>query len=124
MYYALDERTEGLGHSNREHDALRKLRVVLGSARERLAWALAFGALTSAAVFELLLSPMALQAWGCVVLALGAGVLASRLAGQNVERVLVDVSPYSFGVSYLGERGGFPPKWSIRANHTTRPSGR
>jgi molecular chaperone DnaK (HSP70) len=38
--------------------------------------------------------------------ALGAGVLASRLAGHNVERVLVDVSPYSFGVSYLGDRGG------------------
>ena len=38
--------------------------------------------------------------------ALGAGVLASRLGGHNVERVLVDVSPYSFGVSYLGERGG------------------
>ena len=29
--------------------------------------------------------------------ALGAGVLASRLAGHEVERVLVDVSPYSFG---------------------------
>jgi molecular chaperone DnaK (HSP70) len=40
--------------------------------------------------------------------ALGAGVLASRLAGHEVQRVLVDVSPYSFGVSYLGERGGFP----------------
>ncbi|MBI4905628.1 MAG: Hsp70 family protein [Acidobacteria bacterium] len=40
--------------------------------------------------------------------ALGAGVLASRLSGQAVERVLVDVSPYSFGVSYLGERGGYP----------------
>jgi molecular chaperone DnaK (HSP70) len=40
--------------------------------------------------------------------ALGAGVLASRLAGRDVERVLVDVSPYSFGVSFLGERGGFP----------------
>jgi molecular chaperone DnaK len=39
---------------------------------------------------------------------LGAGVLASRLAGQGVERVLVDVSPFSFGPSYLGERGGFP----------------
>jgi molecular chaperone DnaK (HSP70) len=38
--------------------------------------------------------------------ALGAGVLASRLAGHDIERVLVDVSPYSFGVSYLGERGG------------------
>jgi len=40
--------------------------------------------------------------------ALGAGVLASRLAGQNVGGVLVDVSPYSFGISYLGERGGVP----------------
>ncbi len=40
--------------------------------------------------------------------ALGAGVLASRLAGHAIERVLVDVSPYSFGVSHLGERGGVP----------------
>jgi molecular chaperone DnaK len=40
--------------------------------------------------------------------ALGAGVLASRLAGRDVERVLVDVSPYSFGPCYLGERGGAP----------------
>ena len=39
--------------------------------------------------------------------ALGAGVLASRLSGHSVDRVLVDVSPYSFGVSYLGERGGY-----------------
>jgi molecular chaperone DnaK (HSP70) len=39
--------------------------------------------------------------------ALGAGVLASRLQGHDVERVLVDVSPFSFGPSYLGERDGF-----------------
>lgn len=38
--------------------------------------------------------------------ALGAGVLASRLAGCQIDRVLVDVTPYSFGVSFLGERGG------------------
>lgn len=38
--------------------------------------------------------------------ALGAGLLASRLSGHDVERVLVDVSPYSFGPSYLGERDG------------------
>jgi molecular chaperone DnaK (HSP70) len=42
-----------------------------------------------------------------LAVALGAGVMASRLAGRAVERVLVDVSPYSFGVSYLGERDGF-----------------
>ena len=35
--------------------------------------------------------------------ALGAGLLASRLAGHDIERVLVDVSPYSFGPSFLGE---------------------
>jgi molecular chaperone DnaK (HSP70) len=40
--------------------------------------------------------------------ALGAGVLASRLGGHDVQRVLVDVSPYSFGISYLGERDGMP----------------
>ena len=34
--------------------------------------------------------------------ALGAGLLASRLAGHDVHRVLVDVSPYSFGPSHLG----------------------
>jgi molecular chaperone DnaK len=38
--------------------------------------------------------------------ALGAGLLASRLAGHDVKRVLVDVSPYSFGPSYLGDRNG------------------
>ena len=37
---------------------------------------------------------------------LGAGVLASRLSGEDVNRVLVDVTPYSFGPSYLGERNG------------------
>lgn len=46
--------------------------------------------------------------------ALGAGVLASRLAGHNVERVLVDISPYSFGPAYLGERGGVPYPYCYR----------
>ncbi len=40
--------------------------------------------------------------------ALGAGVLASHIAGRDVGRVLVDVSPFSFGPSYLSERGGVP----------------
>lgn len=39
--------------------------------------------------------------------ALGAGLLASRLSGHDIERVLVDVSPYSFGPSHLGVRDGF-----------------
>lgn len=40
--------------------------------------------------------------------AFGAGVMASRLSGREVERVLVDISPYSFGISYMGEREGYP----------------
>jgi molecular chaperone DnaK len=40
--------------------------------------------------------------------ALGAGVLAARLAGHDVDRVLVDISPYSFGPSHLGFRHGMP----------------
>ena len=39
--------------------------------------------------------------------ALGAGVLAGRLSGHDVDRVLVDVSPFSFGPAYLGYRDGF-----------------
>jgi molecular chaperone DnaK (HSP70) len=50
-----------------------------------------------------------------LAVALGAGVMASRLAGRAVERVLVDVSPYSFGVSYIGEREGF------EYNHCYKP---
>jgi molecular chaperone DnaK (HSP70) len=38
--------------------------------------------------------------------ALGAGVLAARQSGHQLERVLVDISPYSFGPSYLGEKDG------------------
>ncbi len=38
--------------------------------------------------------------------ALGAGVQASRLAGHDVQKLLVDVSPFSFGPSYLGTKDG------------------
>jgi molecular chaperone DnaK len=40
--------------------------------------------------------------------AYGAGVLAARLAGHDVERILVDISPYSFGPSYFGVLNGTP----------------
>ncbi len=46
--------------------------------------------------------------------ALGAGVLASRIDGREVSNVLVDVSPYSFGISFLGERGGAPYPYCYR----------
>ena len=46
--------------------------------------------------------------------ALGAGVLASRLAGQSISRILVDVSPFSFGISYVGERGGYEYPYCYR----------
>jgi len=42
----------------------------------------------------------------CVVM--GSGVLAARLSGHEISKVLVDVTPYSFGVSYFGDRSGEP----------------
>jgi molecular chaperone DnaK (HSP70) len=39
--------------------------------------------------------------------ALGAGVMASRQSGHDVDRILVDVTPYSYGISYLGEMDGY-----------------
>jgi molecular chaperone DnaK (HSP70) len=41
-------------------------------------------------------------------------VLAARLAGHAVERVLVDVSPYSFGPSYFGLLHGVPSEHCYR----------
>jgi molecular chaperone DnaK (HSP70) len=46
--------------------------------------------------------------------AFGAGVLAARLAGHVVERVLVDISPYSFGPSYFGLLNGVPSEHCYR----------
>ena len=46
--------------------------------------------------------------------AFGAGVLAARLAGHEVERVLVDISPYSFGPSYFGLLNGMPSEHCYR----------
>lgn len=40
--------------------------------------------------------------------AFGAGVLAARLAGHDIDRVLVDICPYSFGPSHLGFLNGRP----------------
>ncbi len=46
--------------------------------------------------------------------ALGAGTLAARLSGQGVDRVLVDVSAHSFGVSYLGLLNGVPSPYCYK----------
>jgi molecular chaperone DnaK len=70
------------------------------------------GSVRTPLVFNLLADRIGIEPRGDVhpdlCVALGAGVLASRLAGHGVGRVLVDVSPYSFGIAYLGERGGVP----------------
>ncbi len=47
--------------------------------------------------------------------ALGAGVLASRLAGREVDRVLVDITPYTFGTSFLGLRNGMEYRYCYKA---------
>src|SRR2546428_493361 len=46
--------------------------------------------------------------------AFGAGVLAARLAGHEVDRVLVDICPYSFGPSYFGLLNGRPSEHCYR----------
>ncbi|HWF46277.1 MAG TPA: Hsp70 family protein [Bryobacteraceae bacterium] len=95
----LDSVSKALQDSGRKPSDMDAVLLVGGSTRTPL-------------VFNLLSEMMATEPRQDIhpdlCVALGAGVLASRLAGLEINRVLVDVSPYSFGVSYLGERGGFP----------------
>jgi molecular chaperone DnaK (HSP70) len=95
----LDSVSRALQDSGRKPGDMDAVLLVGGSTRTPL-------------VFNLLTERMAIEPRQDVhpdlCVALGAGVLASRLAGRDVDRVLVDVSPYSFGVSFLGERGGVP----------------
>ncbi len=95
----LDSVSKALQDSGRKPGDMDAVLLVGGSTRTPL-------------VFNLLSELMAIEPRQDVhpdlCVALGAGVLASRLAGREVDRVLVDVSPYSFGVSFLGERGGVP----------------
>lgn len=46
--------------------------------------------------------------------AFGASVLAARLAGHEIDRVLVDISPYSFGPSFFGFLNGMPSEHCYR----------
>ncbi len=41
-----------------------------------------------------------------LAVAFGAGVMAARLAGEHRQRILVDVTPYTFGTSHLGYANG------------------
>jgi molecular chaperone DnaK len=95
----LDSVSKALQDSGRKPSDMDAVLLVGGSTRTPL-------------VFDLLSERMMIEPRQDVhpdlCVALGAGVLAARLAGREVNRVLVDVSPYSFGVSFLGERGGFP----------------
>ncbi len=45
----------------------------------------------------------------------GAALQAARIAGDSTARILVDVTPYSFGTSYLGELHGMPSSDCYRA---------
>jgi molecular chaperone DnaK len=47
--------------------------------------------------------------------ALGAGVQAARIEGHDIDRVLVDISPWSFGVSHVGYLGDMPTEHCYRA---------
>jgi molecular chaperone DnaK len=95
----LDSVSKALQDSRKKPGDMNAVLLVGGSTRTPL-------------VFDLLTERMGIEPSQEVhpdlCVALGAGVLASRLSGRDVNRVLVDVSPYSFGVSFLGERGGVP----------------
>ncbi len=41
-----------------------------------------------------------------LAVAYGAGVMAARLMGESRHRILVDITPYTFGVSHVGEING------------------
>ena len=41
-----------------------------------------------------------------LAVAYGAGVMAARLMGENEHRVLIDITPHSFGISCLGDVDG------------------
>jgi molecular chaperone DnaK (HSP70) len=41
-----------------------------------------------------------------LAVAYGAGVMAARLMGESHHRILIDITPYTFGVSCLGYQGG------------------
>jgi molecular chaperone DnaK (HSP70) len=47
--------------------------------------------------------------------ALGAGIQAARLEGHDIERVLVDISPWSFGISHVGYLNGEPSHHCFKA---------
>jgi molecular chaperone DnaK (HSP70) len=47
--------------------------------------------------------------------ALGAAVQAARIEGHDIDRVLVDISPWSFGVSHLGYLGDRATEHCFRA---------
>jgi molecular chaperone DnaK len=49
-----------------------------------------------------------------LAVAYGAGVMAARLSGSNDQRILVDISPYTFGTSCLGDvNGEFCPHYFV-----------
>ena len=47
--------------------------------------------------------------------AMGAAIQAARVAGDRSQRILVDVSPFSFGTSHLGLLHGMPSQHCYRA---------
>ncbi|HYK01510.1 MAG TPA: Hsp70 family protein [Thermoanaerobaculia bacterium] len=59
--------------------------------------------------------------------ALGAGVQAARLEGHDIARVLVDISPWSFGVSHFGYLRDVPTEHcykAVIARNTPLPASR
>ena len=95
----LDSVTKALDDADKKPSDLDAIILVGGSTRTPLVRAM---------LEELARVPIRQDVHPDLCVALGAGVLASRLAGQDIERVLVDISPYSFGPAFVGELEGRP----------------
>lgn len=93
----LDSVTRAMDDAHKSPDQIDTVLLVVGSTRTPLVWQV---------LEERMGLPPRQDVHPDLCVALGAGVLASRLAGHDIQRVLVDVSPYSFGPSHLGERDG------------------
>jgi len=90
----LDSVSQAMNDANKHAGQIDAVLLVGGSTRTPLIWHV---------LEERIGRPPRQDIHPDLCVALGAGLLASRLAGHHIERILVDVSPYSFGPSYLGD---------------------
>lgn len=90
---ALDSVQRALGDAGRKHEHIDQILLVGGATRTPL---------ISRVLEETTGIEPRQELHPDLCVAYGAAVLAARIEGHEIDRVLVDVTPYSFGPSYLG----------------------